>query len=94
MIKVSLRARYDLGVVGVRGLGALLLKGNVKRYGGFPNLVIQPAKNCVHPPIVRVTDAARLTVETYALTFEDFSQLPTSSTTHIILFNTKKFKSM
>jgi hypothetical protein len=50
-------------VVGLKSSGALSLKGNVKRYGGFPNFIIQPAKNCVHPPIVRVAVAAILTVD-------------------------------
>src|SRR3989304_4869531 len=39
-------------------------KGNVKRLGGFPNLLIQPMKNCMHPSIVRVATAAGLIFET------------------------------
>ena len=48
-------------------MGALSLKGNVKRYGGFPSLFVQPKKNCVHPPTEGVLDAASLFVESSTL---------------------------
>ena len=80
-------------VVGFRGSGALSLKGNLKRYGGFPNLVIQPAKNCVHPPIVRVASAASFNLEPSTWTLKGSPNFPLLRDAHF-LFSIKKFKSM
>jgi hypothetical protein len=72
-------------VVGIGGSGALSLKGNVKRCGGFPNLVIQPAKNCVHPPIVRVADSASLPVYNSTRTLKSSPNFPLLQDAHFLL---------
>jgi hypothetical protein len=68
------------------------LKGNVKRHGGFPNLVVQPAKNCASA-IVRDASAASFTVEAYACALKSSPNFPLPQDAQF-LFGTKKFKIM
>jgi len=80
-------------VVGIRGSVLYLVQGERKILGGFPNLLIQPIKNCMHPSIVRLAAAAILILDLstriFEIVFFNLSLLPDARFQLSVLENLK-----